>query len=57
MFFSFLFQFPDLAGQGLQIRLEVGIVLLDICRNLAEIEGGRGDEISNRTLGSERGWL
>jgi hypothetical protein len=33
MFFSFLFQLADFAGQSLELRLEVGVVLLDLCQN------------------------
>ena len=37
MFLGLLFQLADLAGQGLEIRLEVGVVLLDLYQNSAEI--------------------
>lgn len=52
MFFSLLFQFPDFTGQSLEIGLEVGVVLLYLYRNSAEILK-KSDERSIRTLGSQ----
>jgi hypothetical protein len=42
MFFRFLFQLADFTGQSLKIRLEVGIVLLDVYRNLGMKLSGKG---------------
>ena len=52
VFFSLLFQFPDFAGQSLQIGLEVGVVLLYLYLNSAKIPRKR-DERPLRTLGSQ----
>jgi len=38
---SLLFQLADFAGQSLEIRLEVGVVLLDLYRGSS---GARGNE-------------
>jgi hypothetical protein len=47
MLLSLLFQLADFAGQSLEIRLEVGVVLLDLYRNSA---GRKSDGGSDRTL-------
>jgi len=39
VFLSLLFQLTDFAGQSLEIRLEVGVDLLDLCQNSARIRG------------------
>ena len=40
-----LFQLADFTGQSLEIRLEVGVVLLDLCQNSAKIRGKRDKDL------------
>lgn len=39
MFLGLLFQFADFAGQSLEIRLKVGVVLLDLYQTSARARG------------------
>ena len=45
MLLGLLFQFTNFTGQSLEIRLEVGVVLLYLCQISARIRGKRGKDL------------